>query len=122
MRIYRVRMAAKMKAWIAVKKKRGGQPGNRNRRVHGLYSAATRARAAEIRAIVAQCDAVIARVGAHVALQKMAAREAARRIVDRSRRRRVRNRQGVSWPTSCGPSRVAAAGICCSGWPGQAGP
>lgn len=62
-----------MKAWIAVKKKRGGQPGNRNRRVHGLYSAATRARAAEIGAIVARCDDLIAWVEAHQALKRKAA-------------------------------------------------
>jgi len=43
-------MGSKAKAWIALKKKRGGQPGNQNRRVHGLYSAATRARAARWRA------------------------------------------------------------------------
>jgi len=53
-------MGAKIPARIAFKKKRGGQPGNRNRWKHGRYSAAARARRAEVDALVRQCRAVIA--------------------------------------------------------------
>lgn len=53
-------MGAKSKAWIAVKKKRGGQPGNRNRWIHGCYSRELKARRAHVRALIAECDAAIA--------------------------------------------------------------
>lgn len=72
-------MGAKIKPWIALKKKRGGQPGNQNRRTHGFYGAESRIRAGVIAALVRECDAVIAWVDAHVALKKKAARAAERR-------------------------------------------
>lgn len=55
-------MGAKRKAWIAVKKKRGGQSGNRNRRLHGRYSAETQARFAAIRDLIRRCNAAAASV------------------------------------------------------------
>lgn len=61
---WKVRMGKKDVAWIALKKKRGGQPGNRNRRLHGRYSADTIARHAAIRALIRRCDAAAASVAA----------------------------------------------------------
>ena len=53
-------MGAKFKPWIAVKKKRGGQPGNRNRLVHGRYSGELKARRARVRALIVECNIAVA--------------------------------------------------------------
>ena len=47
---------------------RGAPKGNHNRLIHGRYSAATRARRAQIRAIVKACDAAIERASAMAAI------------------------------------------------------
>ena len=100
-------MGAKIKPWIALKKKRGGQPGNQNRRTHGFYGAESRIRGAVIAALVRECDAVIARVEARVTLRKKIARAAQRRAAGQGRRRGPL--QKLSWPASRGPSRDARA-------------
>jgi hypothetical protein len=52
-------METKIRPVPRVKRKRGGQPGNRNRWIHGLYSTQLRRRSAELDVIIRQCDVVI---------------------------------------------------------------
>jgi len=52
------------------RRRRGGQPGNHNRLVHGRYSRAFLARRAQVRAVLCQSRALLAEMRAAASLQR----------------------------------------------------
>lgn len=88
-------------------RRRGGQPGNRNRLVHGRYSRAWRVRRAQVRTLLRQSRALVAAMRAAASLRRFVTthqRAEPRRSAEAASRRNFYN----THPSHAGYARAAS--------------